>query len=185
MDINEEKFFTLLNQKKYESAFGWLYAQYFDALFSYAFGMVQSDKVAEDLVQETFLSVWENKGGLKNIASLESYLYKGVYFNAMNEVRRKKVRETNAKTVLHVLYEDENSESDKGLEAEIRKAIDDLPERCKEIFYLSKYSELKRSAISELLGVSVRTVDAQLNRAINKIRKYLMTTQTFMEKRNA
>ena len=160
-------------KKGYEDAYALLVKTYYKPLCDYAFGLSRSRFKAEDIVQNVFIRIWEQRNKLKQGFSLKSFLYKAVYNEFVNQYRKevsinkmeKKYYET-----INPLYEEKGEELDR-LMLLVEKAIEQLPPRCKEIFLLSKREGLTNVEIAEYLNVSIKTVESQMSIAFSTIRK--------------
>jgi len=157
-----------------EAAFEALYKMYFVRLFRFCFSIIHQKESAEEIVNDVFLKLWENRARGPAIDNPRLYLYVSVKNRSLNYLRDNAsvhtieisercddyIRfDTNPETIL--------------LDAEglrrIRAAIDELPPRCKLIFSLIKEDGLKYKEVSRLLDLSVKTVEVQLAIALRKI----------------
>jgi RNA polymerase sigma-70 factor (ECF subfamily) len=148
-------------------------------LTAYALKFV-SLPTAQDIVQELFLNVWKHSYELKT--SLKSYLYTAVRNGCLDHLKSLRVREKYANQRLMQLQMDEIVYYQEGddvsiIETEqlslIYDAIGKLPPKCKEIFELCYYQNMKSDEIAEHLQLSVRTVENQLYRGLIKLRKII------------
>lgn len=164
-----------------EKAFSDVFRLYYPDLFNYAGRIIRDEEQAKDVVQEVFCRLFENRLQLDVKTSLKSYLYKSVYNQCMDLIRHwKAVRGYESEKALDV-YLDEIIQLP---EAELRllnqetgdaiqQAIERLPERCREVFCLSKLEGLSNKEIAERLGISVKTVENQMTTALKRLRKDL------------
>ena len=110
--------------------------------------------------------------------SIKSYLYKSVYNSCLNEIKHRKVVNNHIDRELLDFYFSEivqTPEAELALLGEdinnaLREAIDKLPERCREVFVLSKMEELSNKEIAERLNISVKTVEVQMTKALSRLR---------------
>ena len=166
-------------QKGEEKAFVYLFDRYYEGLLNYAGRIVRETELAHDLVQETFCKLYEDH--LNIHLSVKSYLYKSVYNSCLNEIKYQKVVNNYADRELLDFYFSEivqTPEAELALQNEdIRKALEEainkLPERCREVFVLSKVEELSNKEIAEKLNISVKTVEVQMTKALSRLRKEL------------
>lgn len=143
------------------------------ALCNLANRILRNRDTAEDIVQEVFIKIWQKRDEIKIESTLKGYLFKAVANAALNELQRIKkfqyhteIKEDQLPSVDPVSHE-----SDQGfLEQKIQEALDDLPPKCKVIFTLSRYENLKYKEIAEQLDISVKTVEAQMGIALEKMR---------------
>ena len=137
-----------------------------------------SDEFAEDIVQDVFVRIWQQERFLMPTSELRSYLYRSVLNGCRNAIRHEMVVDRFARNSLaelrlgEVEYElrvldeprDERTER-------LLRSIEELPDRCREVFRLSWYDELRSDEIAARLGISRRTVDAQLYKALRFLRE--------------
>jgi len=140
-----------------------------------------SDKdAAEDIVQESFAYLWTNWSRLAQIDSLKSYLFKSVKNGSLNYLKTKFFQSKE-----QLLTEFNERISDKqpsalelmevqDLEAILEKALHDLPERCRTIFILKRFDDKSNKEIAELLGISIKTVEAQMTIALARLRNHVI-----------
>lgn len=128
---------------------------------------------AKGLVHEVFVSVWEKFESLPADINYNSYLYTAVRNRSLNYIRNKKK---------HVMFENvaeqdlmvENEPMVAAeLEREIEMAIQCLPEKCRQVFELNRMEGLKYAQIAEKLGISIKTVEAQMSKALSVLREHL------------
>ena len=175
MELTDEGFIELLRQGN-ELAFEKVFTTYYEALHAYAFTILGDEAMAEELVQEVFFTVWAKKDKLDIQSSLKSYLYKSVFNKCLDHLKHRKHK------IIHMSYvlqqakafssgEDGDRRSDlKDLEKKLQKALNDLPEQCRTIFQLSRFEGLKYQEIALHLGLSVKTVEAQMGKALKRLR---------------
>jgi len=161
-----------------EQAFGNLFKTYFKQLRNYAFSFVQEQTLAEDIVQTIFLRLWDKIEVLNVGSSIAAYLYRAVYNESLNTLKRSKVRRS-YHSWLHRNRMDLTDTAHKNLqlqelERQLRAAINELPEQCRTIFQLSRYEELRYRDIGLRLGISVKTVENQMGKALKLLRARLV-----------
>jgi RNA polymerase sigma-70 factor (ECF subfamily) len=161
-------------KKGEKNAFKALYNMYFDKLFVYINSYTNDRSLTQDIVQDTFVKVWNNKEIFDIKQSLGGYLYKTAYHTFIDNYRKvqknHKLLDTLAYKRMNDLIEEDKDEKDKKIK-KIKEAIEKLPPKCKEIFLLSKYQGYKYNEIAEHLNISPKTVEAQMGRAFSIIRK--------------
>ena len=158
------------------------YMKYQPRLFAYGMGLLDDEDATKDLVQEAFITFWENREHILTDYSVTAYLFK-IFQSKCNHHFRKKAIVTNFTHLsefkmqeIEISYynPDENilgSIFMHDVETLYEKAIDKLPEKCKEIFVLSRQAEMKNGEIALMLGLSVRTVENQIYKAIHLVRE--------------
>lgn len=157
----------------YEKLFHKLYAP----LCGYANKYLSDSDEAENLVQELFCNLWENKESLEISTGIKPYLYKSVFHRSLNIIKRSKRMEPilteegeyNASVINHssiqVFTEGANE-----LEYHYFKALEEMPEGRRTIFQLSRQDELTYREIADLLDISIKTVETQMSKALGFLR---------------
>jgi RNA polymerase sigma-70 factor, ECF subfamily len=176
MDIPEKGLVHLLSQRN-EKAFEQVFKEHYKPLHAYAFTLLKDDMAAEEMVQNVFYKLWERTEGLNITGSVGGYLYRAVHNESLNYIKHQKVRSEHS---LRVSYHmDGRGESAarsvqvKELEEKIRTALSELPEGCRTVFQLSRFEELKYSQIADTLGISIKTVENQMGKALKLLRARL------------
>ena len=159
------------------SSFEMLFKTYYAPLCRFAQGFLEDPEESEEVVQAMFIGFWEKRGSLQIDTSLKAYLYRSVRNACLNELKRLKVRQLHAESVL--LDGEPTSEASdrialkKELEAKIQEAIQLLPEQCRLIFQMSRFEDLKYQEIADQLGLSIKTVENQMGKALKIMREQL------------
>jgi len=173
-DFTNNKVLVDQLRKGHEDAFGYLMDTYHKKLCVYAKSLCHDDYMAEDIVQIIFINIWEKRKKLKDTYSINSYLYKSVYNEFINQYRKKTTLITLEKeyirTLNSILEEKETGELAK-LIALVKQEIQELPPKCKKIFIMGKQEGLTYAEIAEHLNVSFRTVENQMSKAFVIIRE--------------
>ena len=158
-------------------AFNSVFQQYNQKLYFFALGYLKSDKDAEELVQETFLKIWERKEYINPELSFQAYLFK----IAFNFIQKKLIQKMNDEEFKHNLAEElvqfdsqtSNMVNYHFLLQHINQLIDQLPPRQKEIVELRKLQGYSVKEISEQLSLAVKTVEAHLTAALKYLKGQL------------
>ncbi|MDR1414773.1 MAG: RNA polymerase sigma-70 factor [Odoribacteraceae bacterium] len=164
-----------------EEAFTDLFHLYHKGLISYAYRILRDAELASDTVQEAFCHLYEHRKKIAITLSIKSYLYKTVYNACLDAIKHRKVQHNYIDRELLDFYfskivqtpEAEMSLYNESVSEELRKTIARLPERCRTIFVLSKYEGLSNKQIAERLQISEKTVEAQMTRALSRLREDL------------
>lgn len=158
-----------------KNAFDEIYRRYWSDLFNSAYNILRERESCMDIVQELFIWLWEHRNQL-NVTSLKPYLLVAIKFKVANYIRSGKVR-TSFFDKLKQIEEPYELVEDSIEVKELMAIIDDftnqLPERCREVFLLSRREHLSNKEIAERLGISVKTVENQMTIAIKKLRTSL------------
>ncbi|MCL3781999.1 RNA polymerase sigma-70 factor [Prolixibacteraceae bacterium JC049] len=156
-------------------AFNELFTRYYQVLCVYACRLGIEKGVAEDVVQDVFMVIWEKREKIQIVSSLKSYLFNSVRNKVYNISNRDKVKSD----VLHqVQYNHETGKYFDQVESNefsaiLFQCIDDLPPRCREVFQLSRLENERQMTIAEKLGISINTVKGQMGKALSFIRTCL------------
>lgn len=165
---------TIYSQENFEQ----IYKQYYPKMFAFAKNYIPANEDAENIVQDVFLSLWERKQEIVISYTLVTYLFTLVKNRCLNFLRHKLIEEEfnslmkeELRFKLDALESmDYSYHSEKELQEVIRRALDSLPERCREVFIKSRIEGLKYKEISDELGISVNTVENQMVTALKKLR---------------
>jgi len=159
-----------------ESAYTYLIDTYHHKLCVYANSLVKNVYSAEDIVQNVFIKVWEQRTRLKTDHSLKSFLYKLIYNEFIDLYRKNQSLFSLEKSyydALNGIVQEEDSEAFQRVLNAVNKEIQNLPPKCKEVFILSKKEGLTNIEIAEHLDVSIKTVEAQITKAFSILRSSL------------
>ncbi len=160
-----------------ERAFEQVFKKYFKDLHGYACSIVKDEAVAEGIVQNVFLKLWERAENLNFGQAPAPYLYRAVHNESLNHLKHKKVRQAyDAYASKQQVYEKSSATSKvqlSELQQKISVAMNELPQQCRTIFQMSRFREMKYQEIADELGLSVKTVEAQMGKALKVMRKKL------------
>lgn len=175
MIVNKE--FILLLKNGDEFAFTELINLYNRKLFAYALSLSGDHAMAKDIVQEVFIKTFEFRKKLDPNYSIEGFLMRCTFNKYINLYHKnKKMTELNEHflvTLRDVIEEAEDKDKFANLVSHMEKAISKLPQKCKEIFELSKKHGYTNKEISLTLGIAVKTVEKQKTIAYKKLYKSL------------
>jgi RNA polymerase sigma-70 factor, ECF subfamily len=159
------------------TAFEMIFKTYYQPLCNYAYSFVHDRDEAEEIVQATFLSVWEKKDNLTIHTGVKPYLYAMVRNTALNVLKHEKIKQQHATVELAVAERSAESVTRTVMAAELEdriyKALNKLPEQCRLVFKLSRFEELKYAEIAEQLNISIKTVENQMGKALKIMREQL------------
>lgn len=128
---------------------------------------------SKNLVHEVFISVWEKFEELPEDTNFRSYLYTSARNRCLNYIRNQKKHVAFDSVRDQGVVSDDNSMEVRELEKEIDLAINTLPEKCRLVFEMSRYEELKYAEIAQKMNISVKTVEAHMSKALSLLRKAL------------
>lgn len=168
----------LINSLKRGDSKGYQYlvSSYHIKLCVYAKSLTNDSDLAEDIVQNVFMSIWKNRNKLKEEFAVKSYLYKSVYNEFIDQYRKKKAVFTLEKKYIEALtyiVEEEDEKSIDKLMKLVKNEIENLPPKCKQTFLLSKEEGLTNIEIAEYLNVSIKSVEAHITKAFSILRKVI------------
>ena len=173
---NNYELFIKHLKKGDEKAYEYLVDHYYQKLYAYANSLINDPDIAKDIIQNVLIKTWQFRKNLSAEYSIQRFLYKSVYNEFINNYQKNK-----ATTLLHYRYletlEQISIQTDqrkmdyflKVVSIEIQK----LPPKCQQIFVLSKQDGLTNNEIAEHLSISVKTVETQISKAYQLLRKKL------------
>jgi RNA polymerase sigma-70 factor (ECF subfamily) len=157
-----------------QNAFDALFRTYYAPLARFAFLFVKNECLADEIVQSFFVKLWQQRDKIRIATSVKSYLYTSVRNTALNFLKKEQTR-----TALQETYAKE-PEPEKSLSVNmefltlVNEAVEQLPNRTKEVFLLCKNEGLTYSEIAQYLQISAKTVENNMGIAFRKLREYLM-----------
>ena len=169
-----------------EKAFCILYSMLFPNLVKYVRQIVKDVYLAEDIVQELFIKIWQERDAIHIFGSVQTYIYKMAHHASINTLQhlatsKNRVNRTvsdeewqfikdNYQVNEYIIEQIEQEETD----TYIRLVVETLPAKCKEVFMMSRYEEMENEEIARKLGISVHTVRTHLYHALDVIRKKIL-----------
>lgn len=161
-----------------DELFEQLFKAHYKALHAYATTILKDIDIAEEVVQQMFLKFWEKREFLNIATSIKAYLYKCIYHDSLNYLKHENVKKKHQDFTLRttdVYSEDAAAKAELSeLEIKLREALNALPEQCRTIFQLSRFEELKYREIADQLGLSIKTVENQMGKALKILRLKLV-----------
>ncbi len=185
MDISDrERKIKSSIRKGDKTAFRQVYRKYYPGLCVIAHRYVRDPGIAEEIVQDAFMKLWEGRKKIEINGELHNYLYSAVRNGSVNYIRRllieRKYSESRTGQIRDTLNSLNISQEDGSsilianeLEKKITEAVASLPDKCREIFLLKRNEGLKYSQIAEKLKISPNTVQRQISIALEKLREEL------------
>lgn len=160
-----------------ETAFELIFRHYYPGLLIYASNLIQDDAEAEEIVQEFFFQLWKKHNQIKSVDSLKSYLFQSIRNRSLNFWRDKQVRQKYIDELKNLSNNNLAFNPDLYVASELQAKIDDtinnLPEKCREIFVLSRFKGFKNDEIAVSLSISKRTVESQISKALRILKSEL------------
>ena len=158
-----------------QAAFRQVYAYFYKRLYQFALAIVKTRESAEEIVEDVFVRIWQQKETLPAIRNLRVYLYTATKNTSLNYLS-KKARESIAEPFDHIHIELGGSDITPEqilitaeMYQKVQKAVEALPPRCKMIFKLVREDGLRYKEIAEILNISVNTIDVQMAIAVKRI----------------
>lgn len=157
-------------------AFENIFKSHFVHLCNFANQYVSDMDAARDICQKVFILVWENRENIKPDQNIRSYLFTAVKNRCLNHIRdqkkyRSRILDVDIQDVDIAFEEDQLAVAD--LENKIKRALEALPEKCRQVFEMSRYEDKKYQEIADELQVSKKTVEAHMSRALRSLREDL------------
>jgi RNA polymerase sigma-70 factor (ECF subfamily) len=176
VDLNNEQLIPLLLAGD-EATFEGVYKHFIRPLHVYAISILRDEDTAKGMVQNVFLKLWERRERLEFSGSIKAYLYGAVYNECLNNLRHQKIKVNHQQHVMHTTKD--NAEEGTGMELldlkeKLQQAMNELPEKCRMVFQLSRFEDLKYKEIADQLGISIKTVENQMGKALKTLRLKLV-----------
>ena len=180
MAIDYSKFKGIQSDPFFDKDFSNRFEELYVPLCQYAQKFVNDHDVAEDIVQDNFVYLWENWTRLAKIDSIKAYMFVAVKNKSINYLQKKYIKNT-----LHQIEDYRDSMIDnqhptalellecQELEAILARALSHLPERCRIIFTMKRFAGKSNKEIAKDLDISVKTVEAQMTIAIKKLSAFV------------
>lgn len=172
---HQDDFLLLLIKQNNKEAFSVLFRYYYSGLVVFATHFLQSKEEAEEIIQDIFLKIWSDREHLNVHTSLRDYLFRSVKNKCLDVIKHKKV-ESKFEHYIHQ-REEQSINHEFFIEQELRVLIKDviekLPTECRKVFVLSRIQNLKYKEIADKLGISVKTVENQISKALRIFRDAL------------
>jgi len=169
-----------LNKQRFEQLFRGEIAR----LHNFARQYVQDSDTAMDICQQVFIRLWEKRDTVDMHAGLTSYLYTSVKNRCLNYIRdnkkyRSRVLDLECAETDELVFL-ENQQDGDALEQQIHQAIQSLPDKCRQVFEMSRFREMKYREIAEELDISQKTVEAHMSKAMRLLRESLGHLRTLL-----
>lgn len=184
LDVETGQDLITLIEKGRTPTFTRFYTSYFQKLLLASDKYVKDVYIAEELVQDVFLKIWENPYSIADVKSIKSYLYKSVINASINYINRQKNIEQHHLKLVTELSDDDLKDLDEENEMIVllHAEIDKLPAQCKKVFKLSRFEHLKYKEIALQLGVSEKTVENHIGNALKILRERFMNDEKLNKK---
>jgi len=159
-----------------EAAFTALYERYWDKLFAVAANQLDDLALAEELVQDVLLDLWQRRASISLTGELQAYLAVAMKYRVINaQLRRKRFREYQQKAAGQMVADHSTEQllSFEELRHQLARYVHRLPERCRLTYQLSREQGLSHKEIANVMNISEKAVEHNLSRAIKSLRESL------------
>lgn len=158
-----------------DAAYNEIYERYWPVMYRSAFNVLKDQDACLDVIQEVFIWFWEHRAEI-SVNSIKAYLLVAVKYKVANYIRNGKVRESIYERVSKISIEEDFPDQAleiKELKEMINRFINELPDRCQEVFHLSRIENLSNKEIALKLGITEKTVENQINKALKRLKPQL------------
>lgn len=166
-----------------------IFNKYFKELYRFAYGYIRDATIAEEISQEVFLYMWDKRKKIEIQTTLKTYLYSATKNKCLNYIKLELPRQRAMSDVSEVMLSVSEERKDEGenelLKKHIQSAIDNLPNKCRQIFMLSRNAGMTYEEIAEEMDLSKKTIENQMGIALRKLRESLeIVYERFKESRS-
>lgn len=165
-------------EKGSEAAFEELFNNYYSSLVAFAYKIISDDDLARELVQDVFVQFYEKRESIGIHTSLKAHLYQSVRNRCLNYLKRQTLIRGHHQVIFDETKESEAYYHDaieqNELEVKLYNLIKALPEKCREVFEMSRFEGISNQDIAEKLEISKRTVETQISKALKYLRDNLV-----------
>lgn len=177
-DTSEQEWLAALREGD-ESALRRIFDRHYSRLIGVIYRIVPDEDSCQDLAQEVFVELWRKRSELDIHTSLRAYLHRAAVNRALNYLKTSRrfvfdEPEHLARTADSSVRDIGNKVEQETLEAALHAAIETLPEKCRVVFSLSRFEQLSHREIAERLGISVKTIENQITKAMKILRDALV-----------
>ena len=174
--LSDEKVLLLLKEGN-ERAFDWLYLRYRNKLVFMANTRIRSKEQAEELVQDVFVNLWQKRNTLIIHHTFSAYVFTAIKYKILDYISSLKIKDRYVQEMSkfsnHALNVTELEIDFNELDYHLNKSMNDLPEKCREVFRLSRFENYTVNEIAEKLNVTPDTAKYHIAHALKKLRESL------------
>jgi len=177
----KEKELIIELKKGSSKAYEQIFSEYYTWLCNYVFQLCNNRSLAEDVVQEVIINFWERREAIVISSSLKNYLFKSCYNKFIQHLKSSKINFDRLDEVKWDIISENNIDNNINeirLE-KLNSLINKLPLRCRQIFVQNKIHKMKYKEIALEMGISIKTVENQMSKALHFIRENALTTFIF------
>jgi RNA polymerase sigma-70 factor, ECF subfamily len=151
-----------------------LFKEHYEALHRYAFTILKDEDDAKDVLQAVFINIWERRETLHFTGSAKAYLYRAAYNESLNYIKKEGVRQKHQQGAGalqdHSEQHKQEQEDLQEWKQKVDNVLEQMPPQCRTVFLKSRTEQKKYIEIAEELGISVKTVEAHMSKALKIIR---------------
>lgn len=172
------RYLRKMSEQDSQSAFREFYDMTYDRLFRIAYYYTHHEEWSQEIVLDVFMKLWEHRKQLLDVTNIEDYCFILVKNASLNYIEKEERRPTLSAEVLQEPADQDVSPEDTLISEELFaryvKALDRLPERYREVFILIREEKQTYAQVAEKLDISIKTVDAQLQKATSRLKEMLL-----------
>ncbi len=160
-----------------------VFQEYYTSLVRFAMNYVKGHDASEEIVQDVLVNLWEKRKDIESTKLLKSYLYTSVKNRCLNYIRdNKKFRSQylDIELELEIPVDFKDTHSEQYTQTRVEEALSRLPEKCREVFMLCRFDDMKNKEVAEKLGISIKTVEAQMSKALKILKDELKEFLIFL-----
>jgi len=184
IDHEGEKYLIKLVQRGDEKAFETLYNMYWEKLIAIAFHKVGCLEISKELVQDVFTNLWKRREHLQIRTTFAAYIKTALKYTVLDHIRSCKVKDRYVESIQNFSIDKDNSTLEliayNELDHFLKQEISKLPEKCQQIFKLSRVNQLSTKEIAEHLQISPKTVENQISKALRILRSNIQEFTTYL-----
>ena len=160
-----------------ESALTAIYKKYWQQLFLSAYNVLKDKQACEDVIQELFIKIWNSRDNIEIVVSLKAYLYASIRYEVYRQIRVGVATSDVFDALANRLKSPATHENleYKELVSQVNSVVETLPEKCREVYKLSREEYLTHKQIASRLNISTKTVENHLTKALKQLRTSLGT----------
>lgn len=149
-----------------------LYVRYWQKLFTAAYNVIKDKAICEDIVQEAFLQLWQRRETLAIQTTLQAYLFSMIRYSVFKQIKKEQTHSQVFRQLSERLQyiTPEDIVVEKNIRSQLAIIVNSLPEKCREVYLLSREEQLSHHEIASRLNISTKTVENQITIALKKIR---------------
>ena len=158
-----------------QSVFAKIYDEYWEQLYAIGYNRLKSPADVEDIIQELFTDLWNSRKSIKIKSNLKVYLFTAMKYKVIDHIRKQKIDSVNIEesNVLSIFSSESTDQilSFNELYARLEESIENLPEKSRLVFKMSRELEMSAAEIAKELKVSKRTVETQIYKSLRALKK--------------